>query len=234
MKWLLLPLLPWYVHFLRFRGLSGSLIISLGATISNSMAADGGPESVYLHFSQLETRTTCKRGRTIYGKTSRYLWDPDSNACSSQDVCPLILIWNYTDSICSQKPMTPFESLLWNIWLPKVRTAINNEWSPKTPQPAIRLYEAWSTFLPPFIRDNMLDQLILPKVQKAIADWNMKIDHVSLETIVFPWLPHVGLRLEDFVGDARRKVKSLLRHWNVGNELPAGLKAWKDVSACCR
>ncbi|KAE9388629.1 TFP11-domain-containing protein [Gymnopus androsaceus JB14] len=108
-----------------------------------------------------------------------------------------------------QKPMTLFKSLLWNVWLPKVRTAINNEWSPKAPQPALKLYEAWSTFLPLFIRDNMLDQLILPKVQKAVADWNAKLDQVLLQTIVFPWLPHVGL----FVGDARRKLKSLLRIW---------------------
>ncbi|KAJ4473582.1 GC-rich sequence DNA-binding factor-like protein-domain-containing protein [Lentinula aciculospora] len=134
-----------------------------------------------------------------------------------------------------QKPMTPFESLLWNVWLPRVRTAINNEWSAYTPQPALRLYEAWSTFLPPFIRDNMLDQLILPKVHKAIADWNPKQlngkenKRASLQSIVFPWLPHVGLRLEDFVGDARRKVKSLLRHWVVEDDLPEGLEAWKDV-----
>ncbi|KAF5315990.1 hypothetical protein D9758_018112 [Tetrapyrgos nigripes] len=128
-----------------------------------------------------------------------------------------------------EKPMTPFESLLWNVWLPKVRTAINNEWSPKDPQPVVKLYEAWSTFLPPFIRDNMLDQLILPKVQKAVADWNAKLDEVSLQTIVFPWLPHVGLRLEDVIGDARRKVKSLLRSWTVGDRIPTDLKAWRDV-----
>ncbi|KAJ3721075.1 GC-rich sequence DNA-binding factor-like protein-domain-containing protein [Lentinula raphanica] len=130
------------------------------------------------------------------------------------------------------KPMTPFESLLWSVWLPKVRTAINNDWSPRNPQPALRLYEAWSTLLPPFIRDNILDQLILPKVHKAIADWSPKQsngEHASLQTIVFPWLPHVGLRLEEFIGDARRKVKSLLRHWVVGDDLPEGLKAWKDV-----
>ncbi|KAF5387349.1 hypothetical protein D9757_005818 [Collybiopsis confluens] len=127
------------------------------------------------------------------------------------------------------KPMTPFESLLWNVWLPKVRTAINNEWSPQTPQPVVKLYEAWSSFIPPFIRDNMLDQLILPKVQKAIADWNPKLDQVPLKAIVFPWLPHVGLRLEGFVEDARRKFKSLLRHWVVGDNLPAGLRDWKDI-----
>ena len=75
----------------------------------------------------------------------------------------------------------------------------------------------------------MLDQLILPKVQKAIADWNPRRDTTSLQAIVFPWLPHVGLRLEDVVGDARRKIKSLLRSWIVGDQMPADLTAWKEV-----
>ena len=125
--------------------------------------------------------------------------------------------------------MTPFESLLWNIWLPKVRTSINNEWSPDTPQQAVKLYEVWSSFLPPFIRDNLLDQLILPKVQKAVADWNSKNAKASLQAIVFPWLPHIGLRLEDIVGDARRKVKNLLRSWVVEEDILPDLAAWKDV-----
>jgi len=127
--------------------------------------------------------------------------------------------------------MTPFESLLWNVWLPKVRSSVNNEWDPTEPQPAVKLYEAWSTFLPPFIRDNLLDQLILPKVQKAVAEWKPKQSTVSLQMIVFPWLPHVGLRLEDVVGDARRKMKSLLRAWTVGDPVPKDLVAWRDVSA---
>src|SRR5215467_10991954 len=102
-------------------------------------------------------------------------------------------------------PMTPFENLLWNVWLPKVRSTINNDWSPEDPQPAVKLYEAWSTFLPPFIRDNILDQLILPKLHKAVADWNSKRSSVSLHSIVFPWLPFIGLRLEDFMSDTKRK-----------------------------
>ena len=126
--------------------------------------------------------------------------------------------------------MTPFESLLWNVWLPKVRTCINNDWSPRDAQPAVRLYEAWSGFLPPFIRDNILDQLILPKVQKATSDWKPRMETVSLQALVFPWLPHVGLRLEDVVGDAKRKVKSLLRTWVVGEAIPIDLVPWRDVS----
>lgn len=126
--------------------------------------------------------------------------------------------------------MTPYESLLWNAWLPRVRSALNNDWSPEDAQPAVRLYEAWSSFLPPFVRDNYFDQLILPKVHKAVADWNPRKSQVSLQALVFPWLPHVGLRLEDVLGDARRKVKSVLRTWTTSDAIPQDLGVWKDVS----
>jgi len=126
--------------------------------------------------------------------------------------------------------MTPFESLLWNVWLPKVRSTLNNDWSPDDPQPAVRLYESWSTFLPPFIRDNILDQLILPKVQKAVMDWNPKRASGSLRNIVFPWLPFIGMRMEMLMDDSRRKIKSLLRNWTAGDDIPADLTAWRDVS----
>lgn len=125
--------------------------------------------------------------------------------------------------------MTPFESLLWNVWMPRVRTCINNDWSPENPQPAVMLYEAWSTFLPPFIRDNLFDQLILPKVRKAVADWVPKKNHGPLQAIVFPWLPHAGLRMNDLVGDALRKIRSLLKSWLIGDGLPTELPAWKNV-----
>lgn len=141
--------------------------------------------------------------------------------------------WRFSNSILiiphSEKVMTPYESLIWNAWLPKVRSCINNDWSPDDPQPAVRLYEAWSKYLPPFVRDNFFDQLVLPKVHKAVSDWNPKRHKVPLRTLVFPWLPHIGLRLEDVLGDARRKVKSILRGWAVAEGLPEDLEAWKEV-----
>jgi len=126
-------------------------------------------------------------------------------------------------------PMTPYESLLWNVWLPKVRSCINNDWSPSDPKPAVLLFEAWSDIIPPFIRDNILDQLILPKVFSAVASWNSKKDAVSLQAIVFPWLPFVGLRMEEFMDEARRKMKSLLRAWMTRDGVPKDLLRWKEV-----
>ncbi|KIP04527.1 hypothetical protein PHLGIDRAFT_75791 [Phlebiopsis gigantea 11061_1 CR5-6] len=125
--------------------------------------------------------------------------------------------------------MTPYESLIWNAWLPKVRSCINNDWSPDDPQPVVRLYEAWSRYLPPFVRDNFFDQLVLPKVHKAVSDWSLRRHKVSLRALVFPWLPHIGLRLEDVLSDARRKIKSTLRGWAVVEGMPEDLAAWREV-----
>ncbi|KAI1791848.1 TFP11-domain-containing protein [Ganoderma leucocontextum] len=131
--------------------------------------------------------------------------------------------------VVEEKPMTPYESLLWNTWLPRVRSSLNNDWSPEDPGPAVRLYEAWSSFLPPFIRDNFFDQLVLPKVYKAVGDWSPRKSKVPLQRLVFPWLPHVGLRLEDVLGDARRKIKNVLRAWSTSEPIPQDLGVWKDV-----
>lgn len=129
-----------------------------------------------------------------------------------------------------ERMMTPFESLLWNVWLPKVRSCINNEWSADDPQPAVRLYESWSSFLPPFIRDNVLDQLILPKVQKAVMEWHPKRNkNTPLHVLIFAWLPHLGLRLDAVLGDARRKLKAWLKVWEPTDGVPTDLPVWRQV-----
>jgi len=83
--------------------------------------------------------------------------------------------------------------------------------------------------LPGFIRDNFFDQLVLPKLQKAIADWSPRRSNVPLHSLIFPWLPHVGLRIEEVLGDARRKLKSQMRGWTPTGGVPVGFLPWKDV-----
>lgn len=76
----------------------------------------------------------------------------------------------------------------------------------------------------------MLDQLILPKMSSAVSNWNPKKSKVSLQSIVFPWLPHLGLRIDHVTDEARRKLKGILRSWSVEDDIPEDLLGWKDVS----
>lgn len=71
----------------------------------------------------------------------------------------------------------------------------------------------------------------MPKVNKAIADWKPRKTGPSLQSIVFPWLPFLGERMEDVLGDAKRRVRGLLKGWKVEERIPEELTKWKDVSA---
>jgi tuftelin-interacting protein 11 len=95
----------------------------------------------------------------------------------------------------------------------------------------VALYEAWYDLIPPFIQDNILDQLLLPKIQRAVSAWK-PASGPSLQSLVFPWLPHVGLRMEEFLEETRRKVRSAFRAVDISHGIPDDLMAWKQVSFC--
>ena len=77
--------------------------------------------------------------------------------------------------------------------------------------------------------DNILDQLILPKLQKALAEWSWTAS-VTLQGLVLPWLPHIGLRMGSLLDDTMRKLRSFLKSWKVEQGVPSDFTVWKDVS----
>lgn len=126
--------------------------------------------------------------------------------------------------------MTPYESLLWNVWMPKIRSSINNHWKPTNPKSAVALLEAWKPLLPRFILDNITDQLLLPKIRSAVSEWEPKRSKVGLHHIVFPWLPLFEERMESIVQECRRRLKGVLKVWKPLDGVPSGLEKWKEVS----
>ena len=88
--------------------------------------------------------------------------------------------------------------------------------------------DAWSPLLPPFLRDNILDQLILPKISKAVADWSPK-SSTPLHTLVLPWLDIAGPRMEEMLGEAKRRLKSYLKMWRPRDGVPKGFAMWREV-----
>ncbi|KAG0257237.1 hypothetical protein DFQ27_005251 [Actinomortierella ambigua] len=128
--------------------------------------------------------------------------------------------------------MTAYESLLYQTWLPKVRSAINNEWQPRDCDPMVELLEAWAPpVLPKFLQDNVITQLILPKLRQEVATWSPR-DPLLIHTWIHPWLPILGeVRMEqELFGDIRRKFAAGLTSWQVLD--PSALQAlapWRGV-----
>lgn len=151
----------------------------------------------------------------------------------------------------ANRKMTPYESMMYNIWLPKVRQAINNVWDPKQPDPAIALLEAWhappkrrryhgmedetsndelSVLLPSWLYHNILEQLILPKLTRAVEDWNPSRDSVLVHTWIHPWLPHLSDRMDALFTTIRHKLDMSWRKWEGRDQGPlAILTPWKEV-----
>ncbi|KAF9433128.1 hypothetical protein BGZ76_009840 [Entomortierella beljakovae] len=129
----------------------------------------------------------------------------------------------YSSKPAQQEEMTAYESLLNQYWLPKVRSAINNEWNPQDCDPVIDLLEAWeSPLLPEFIRHNIVTQLVMPKLHREVEKWTPR-DSLMLHTWIHPWLPALGQPIlnQELFGSIRRKLARGLEAWNVLD--PSGL-----------
>jgi tuftelin-interacting protein 11 len=140
-----------------------------------------------------------------------------------------------------QKTTTPFESLIYTLWLPKLRTAITNEWDPHSPSALITLVEAWREILPPFVYYNLTNNLIATKLSTAVHNWNPRtalkrkssrpLPHVWL----FPWLPFLDAHHTDpqsstgLLSDVKRKLRVALDTWDLSRGVLPGLDAWQSV-----
>lgn len=56
----------------------------------------------------------------------------------------------------------------------------------------IELLETWLPLLPGWILENLLDQLILPRLQAEVEGWNPLTDTMPIHSWLHPWLPLMG------------------------------------------
>ncbi|OZJ02747.1 hypothetical protein BZG36_04669 [Bifiguratus adelaidae] len=128
--------------------------------------------------------------------------------------------------------MTGFESMLHHLWLPKIRSAVNNAWDPHESEPLIKLLTAWKPpMLPQFIFENIVDQLILPKLARAVNEWDPRNDDAKVHTWLHPWLPILGYpKLQELYTSVRQKFSITLRQWHPSDTSAFEvIYPWKDV-----
>ncbi|KAF2151078.1 TFP11-domain-containing protein [Myriangium duriaei CBS 260.36] len=139
------------------------------------------------------------------------------------------------------KATTPFQTLMYRVWLPRIRSAVTS-WSYREPQSMIALVQAWRPVLPPFILSNIIDQLVVPKLNEGLKSWNPKKlkHHKQLEAIlphvwIFPWLPHLPSRHLDpksptsLMSEVRRALRLTLTSWDITLGPLPGLSQWSSL-----
>lgn len=88
--------------------------------------------------------------------------------------------------------MDPYHALLWHAWMPAFRGLIG-QWNCKNASRMVDLLEGWEPLLADWIMENILDQLILPRIQKEVDMWNPLTDLIPIHAWIHPWLPRLGI-----------------------------------------
>ncbi|KAI9021113.1 GC-rich sequence DNA-binding factor-like protein-domain-containing protein [Hyaloraphidium curvatum] len=136
------------------------------------------------------------------------------------------------------RQMTPYESLLSLVWLPRVRQVISNEWDPRSPDELIAMLEVWygstsdkARLLPQWMFLNILDQLVTPKLERTLSHWNPRRDGQQVHTWIHPWLPVFGdARMQPLLDTVRQKMSVVLQDWKPSEDTALKmLEPWQEV-----
>lgn len=151
-------------------------------------------------------------------------WDPLQEPL----ICQELAMWTpvLLRDPPGERPMTPYESVLWNVWMPAVRRACT-QWDVHDAAPLIALIEGWQGMLPAWLVDNIYDQLVLPKLEHAIHAWTPQAP--PMHVWILPWLAGGEARMSSIVQATRRKWRSVLSSWRVADGVPPHLPAWRSI-----
>lgn len=142
-----------------------------------------------------------------------------------------------------QKATTAYETMMYQIWLPKLRTAITN-WEVLNHEPLTTLVNAWRPLLPTFVYSHLMDQLIVPKLSAALQAWDPRkrshhhkhatLKHAEPHTWIFPWLPHLlphqlDAKNEGLLVEVKRRLRQVLDGWDVSSGVLPGLLEWRTL-----
>ncbi len=81
-----------------------------------------------------------------------------------------------------------------------------------------------------FIYDNIIDQLIMPKITREVDYWNPNTDTQMIHQWLHPWLPLLGERMEPLYLTIRHKFRSSLQRWDpIDTSAFDIIEPWKNV-----
>ncbi|KAL3077180.1 hypothetical protein niasHS_013169 [Heterodera schachtii] len=130
----------------------------------------------------------------------------------------------------SSSTLSAFDFCIWHGWMPNLRrTAL--EWSPRSNGPVmISLVQKWMQVLPGWILENLLEQILIPRIREQIDLWDPITDTVPIESWLLPWHSLMGDRLLPAYASVRQKLAKGLRNWYPGDRSAIEcIRPWKEV-----
>lgn len=171
------------------------------------------------------------------------LQDPTFLVSNLTRLQPLLSRTNGSEESRKRASTSPYETMIYTLWLPRVRSALLNDWDVYDPSKATALVVAWKAIVPPFVYANVLDQLVVPKVGLALKNWKPRVSRRhpgSEQDGKFPWWLFTWLQYLDerhtnpkqptgLMSDAKRKFRSVLDTWSLRKGLVDRVEIWRDA-----
>ncbi|KAL4867001.1 hypothetical protein BDV12DRAFT_172004 [Aspergillus spectabilis] len=173
------------------------------------------------------------------------LKDPTFLVANLRRLQPLLLRKPSDGQPTHRKSTSPYETMIYTLWLPRVRSALLNDWDVFNPSPATTLIVSWKELLPTFVYANVLDQLVVPKLTDGLKSWKPKRSISSSSSTsqqnsrvpwwLFTWLQYLDERHTNpkqatgLLSDAKRKFRTVLDKWDLSAGPIRGLDLWRDA-----
>lgn len=143
---------------------------------------------------------------------------------------PLRIISNFRKTFYSIDE-TLFDCLMWDIWMPIVRRSITQWPSIRQYEELISFFEIWKPYVQEWLIAHLLSQIVIPKLEREVQDWNPLDDQVPVHSWIHPWLPlMVDHSLETVYTPLKTKLANALVKWHPSDKSARTvLEPWKSV-----
>lgn len=138
----------------------------------------------------------------------------------SRDVFTLFSEWRSLLGVHQEQ----FDTIVWEAWMPAFRIAFGyylitcdikelyfdngvlqltilitlyRTWNVKDADTMLNLVETWKPILPGWIYQNILEQMVLPKINEGVESWDPLSDNIPIHAWIHPWLPILGRKTKD-------------------------------------
>lgn len=123
-----------------------------------------------------------------------------------------------------------FESFMSLIWFPRIRTAIGTSWDPTNSTAVLDLLNLWLNLLPKFLLDQMLDQLIIPRLAVGLNTWSPRRSRQQKSlSWLFLWLPILGDKVGELTEMMKRRFNVVLAQWKLKDGVVPEVEEWREV-----
>ncbi|WBW71425.1 RNA-binding splicing factor Ntr1 [Schizosaccharomyces osmophilus] len=131
-----------------------------------------------------------------------------------------------------QANFTHYESLMMALWETRVSKALRDDWNSRDTSKALQLLEAWDMVVPSKVKEVLIKDSILPKLQDEINIWkpsmrSRKRSADSLHHWIFPWLPYLGSFSDDLLSVVLTRLSRVLSGWDIGFGPLDDFSAWR-------